>query len=66
MWFVLGLVVGFVLGVYGITRKIVGKLKYTIDDGDLYFFMELPNPDVSKILSQRFVILEVDAKPSQQ
>ena len=64
-WFIAGFVVGFLLMCWVMILKIIGKLKYVIDDGDVVFFMEIPNQDVGNILSKGFVVLKVDSKPSQ-
>lgn len=63
--FIAGFVAGFLLMAWIMTLKIVGKLKYVIDDGDVILFMEIPNNDVGNILSKGFVVLKVDSKPSQ-
>lgn len=64
-WFIVGFVFGFLIVSWVMTTKIVGNLKYVIDDGDVHFFMQIPDPDVGNILSKGFVVLKVDSKPSQ-
>ena len=65
-WFVLGVVVGFMLAAFSVTLKIVGNLGYVIDEGDVHFFMKLSKPDVGSILSRKYVVLEVDEKPTHK
>lgn len=63
-WFILGVVLGFLLACTAMVNKIIGKLKYKIDDGEIYFFMELENPDVGNILGRKYVVLQVESNIS--
>lgn len=66
LWFILGLILGFALACFGMVLKIVGKLKYTIDDGELYFFMQLNTNNPGSLLAQKYVVLEVDSNPAHK
>lgn len=66
LWFLLGVVVGISLMAYGMALKIVGRLKYVVDEGTVHFFMELDKPDVGNILSKKYVVLNVDQNPTHE
>ena len=66
LWFLLGVVVGVGLMAYGTALKIVGWLKYVVDEGDVHFFMQLDNPDISNILGKKYVVLQVDPNPTHE
>lgn len=61
--FVLGFVGGFVFAVLCISRLVVGKLAKVQDEDGVYPFMVLKDPDVNKIFSKKYVVLEVTDSP---
>lgn len=65
LWLILGVIIGFALACCGMMLKIVGKLKYAIEDGELYFFMHLDDNNPGQLLTKKYVILEVDPNPTQ-
>jgi hypothetical protein len=62
LWFIIGLVVGFILACCAMVGKIVGKLKHVTDEDGTYLFLELNQPDVNKVLSHKYVVLEVETQ----
>ena len=65
LWFVLGAIFGIALARLVTTLKTAGELKYTIDDGELYFFMHLNTNEPEDLLRKKYVILEVDPNQTQ-
>lgn len=65
-YFAIGLLVGILVTCIGVHRLIVGKLKYVLDEDGTYFFMELSDPSISKIVRKKYVVLKVDKGVNSQ
>lgn len=65
-YFAIGLLVGILVTCIGVRRLIVGKLKYVLDEDGTYFFMELSDPSISKIVRKKYVVLTVDKGVNSQ
>ena len=65
-YFLIGLLVGILVTCIGVRRLIVGKLKYIFDEDGAYFFMELSDSSVSKIVRRKYVVLKVDKNTNSQ
>lgn len=59
---IVGIVIGFVLAVIDQRQNLIGKLRHVNDEDGTYFFMELFEPNLGKIISKKYVVLEVDSK----
>lgn len=59
LYFVLGMIVGFVFAVFCISRLAIGKLARVQDNEGVYPYMILNDPNVDNIFKKKFVVLEV-------
>lgn len=60
LYFVLGVVAGFIFAVLCVSRLVVGKLARVQDEDGVYPYMVLDDPNVENVFKKKFVVLEID------
>lgn len=59
LYFILGVIAGFVFAMLYFSRLIIGKLSRVQDEDGVYPFMVLNDPNVDNIFKKKFVVLKV-------
>lgn len=59
LYFMLGVIAGFVFAVLCFSRLVIGKLMRVQDEDGVYPFMELKDPNVNAIFKKKYVVLEI-------
>ena len=59
LYFVLGVIVGFVFAVLCVSRLVVGNLARVQDEDGVYPYMVLKDPNVDNVFKKKFVVLQV-------
>lgn len=59
LYFILGVIVGFIFAVLCVSTLIVGKIAKVQDEDGVYPYMVLKDPDVNNVFKKKFIVLEV-------
>lgn len=59
LYFILGVIAGFIFAVLCVSRLVIGKLKRVQDSDGVYPYMVLKDPNVDNIFKMKFVVLQV-------
>ena len=66
LYFVVGFFIGSILAYAAIHKSIIGKLRHVSDEDGTYFFMELFESNIHKIVNKKYVVLKCESDAGSQ